>query len=507
MKPFAALLIAFLPSLGCAQLAGTTQLNGSTALNVSVVSPAISAVTETSSASTIAVKFATNSFATPGFACGTVSGTYDIAAKDNSIDVLSPINHTQIVADLSPSTTYYCQIAAANTAGSAQTTFSIATKPADALTPITSVSFTTPISVQNEGNCVGNADTFYNAQSNDGFDYFTNDDTGGWQCNGVPGDPAGSSNMTVGRWISTAPLEGYTVNFLTGFGIAGSESTFDTRSAKTSGLFAMAGGIFVWTNGQQNTCCGLPGNQPAFPQSGGNPIASFDHGVSWNNFQEPDYFRPNGKPTTVAMFTPGGKTSGMGSCNFIMYGADDGSLGYFNAADQHDGGDAFIYLVCNDGYWNNGNAYYLARVSRAKFAKGSTSADYQYFTGGDGSQDSAWSSSESDATAILTNTGELSWAAIQYVPGRGYLLFTFYYTLGLAPSNSHAENTTWLTYYMAHPWSAPTLINTTNWATQGYYNPIPVAGTLTGSSVSVVFTGSFGGGVFAYWPFTSTVTF
>src|SRR6185437_8094833 len=134
-------------------------------------------------------------------------------------------------------------------------------------------------------------------------------------------------------------------------------------------------------------------------------------------------------------------------------------------------------------------------------------ADYQFFTGGDGSQDSAWSSSESAAQPILTNTGELSWAAIQYIPGRGYLLFTFYYTLGLAPSNSHPENTTWLTYYMAHPWSAPTLINTTSWATQGYYNPIPIAGTLTGSSLGLVFTGAFGGSSTAYWPFTSTVTF
>jgi hypothetical protein len=49
-----------------------------------------------------------------------------------------------------------------------------------------------------------------------------------------------------------------------------------------------------------------------------------------------------------------------------MYCADDGTLGYLASCNRRDNADAYVYLMANDGYWDSGNALYLARVPRAK---------------------------------------------------------------------------------------------------------------------------------------------
>jgi hypothetical protein len=445
-------------------------------------------------------------FATPGLTCGVTSGTYNLVARDNGIDIDSSVNHVQIVAGLQPSTTYYCQVSSTAGGSTVTSTFSIATTATPANIPATGVSYSTPIDYNTiSPPCVANADTMYNAESNDGLTYFLLDDTNGWFCDGTALSGSKSGNMTIGVWTSISPLQGHTLNWMTAFGAATTASTYNSRSSKNSGLLAMDGKLFMWNGGQQNWCCGLPSSAPAFLQDGGNLLMSGDHGRTWNNFQKVGTYLQNGKPITAAMFSTSSPTT-MGSCTFVMYDKDDGTLGYFSAVNRHDQADAFVYLHCNDGYWNNGNALYLVRVLRAKI-QNLNPADYQWYIGGDGSQDSAWSNSMTSAQAIISATGQIGEPASNYVTSLNtYLVTTFYYPNGLAQSNPQQGDVTWVTYNCTHVWGPCNVINTTNWPTQGYYNPVPIHPTiLSGLTPTVLFTSGFSTG-FSYHPYLSTMT-
>ena len=54
---------------------------------------------------------------------------------------------------------------------------------------------------------------------------------------------------------------------------------------------------------------------------------------------------------------------------------------------------SIVPMLCvhhgNDGYWNNGNALYLARIPKAKLPNLNPS-DIAYYVGGDGNSDAAW---------------------------------------------------------------------------------------------------------------------
>src|SRR5215472_9191278 len=117
---FALLFFTCLSLSGCA-LPNTVQATNAT-VDSSLIANVITQATDT----TIAVRFSTSSSATPSLACGLSNGKYDLIAKDSGVDADSSLNHVQIVAgNLTPSTTYYCQISATNTEGSAQSKFTI----------------------------------------------------------------------------------------------------------------------------------------------------------------------------------------------------------------------------------------------------------------------------------------------------------------------------------------------------------------------------------------------
>jgi hypothetical protein len=203
-----------------------------------------------------------------------------------------------------------------------------------------------------------------------------------------------------------------------------------------------------------------------------------------------------------------------GAATFVMYGADDGTLGYTAAINRHDNANAYIYLIANEGAWNGGgpsngggNAYYLARVPRAKISRLQPD-DYQYYVGGDGSLDTGWTSTQANAQPILSNYGELGTANVQYVPALNrYLLFTFFYPHG-AGNPGTTFDTTWLIYEAAHPWGPWSLVNTTHWPTQGYYNPVILNDTIEhGLTPTLLFTGDFfDGGSASYQMYLSTMT-
>lgn len=463
----------------------------------------ISSVVSSPSASSIVATWQTSYAASTSLACGTKDGAYTIASVDASDS--QSLTHQGIVAGLQPATTYYCQASSATGTQTATSTFTLMTMADQPSTAITGLSMgaISNYDAMNPANQMW-GDTYYNCRSNDGATYLTSDDTTGWQESG-----AGSSHFSaleLAKFTSESPLAGITVNPFLSYGPASVGTGDDNRSEKSSGLFCMNGKIFMAIGRQTNAATGGMGTATAYRQYSGQMIWSPDHGASWNNYQSPTTFHADASVTSPASASMFGTTpTNMGSATFVMYCADDGTMGYQNPCNRHDNADAYVYLMANDGYWDSGNALYLARVPRAKL-ENLSAADYQYYTGGDGRLDSSWGA-QASAAGVISNAGKLGEPSVQYVPALNrYLLLTFSYPQGLATANSHPEHTLWLGYEAPHPWGPWTLIHSTEWKTEGYYNPIVLNDTIySGTTPTIMFTGNFMVSP-VYDMFTSTMT-
>ena len=465
---------------------------------------AISGIMGSPSSSTIVATWTTSAESSSSMACGTSPGNYDKSAVDNS--AIATGNHRNIVAGLLPSTTYYCQVDSANAAGTTSATFSATTSNVGVSTPITGLSLG-PISTYNSINPNNQmtADTFYNCKSNDGITYLTTDDTQGWQQNGYPAHHG--SPLSLVKFTSESPIAGITVNPFSAYGPASFSTGDDARSQKNSGLFCMGGDIYMTIGRQLNQATGGMGTNTAYTQTAGQMIVSPDKGTSWNNFQNRLSFNSGGSPTTPASASMFGLSpTNMASATFVMYCADDGTLGYLASCNRHDNADAYVYLMANDGYWDSGNALYLSRVPRAKM-KSLNASDYQYYRGGDGSLDGSWTAAQANATAVISNPGKLGGPNVQFIPALNrYLLLTFSYPQGLAVTDRHSEHSLWLAYESPHPWGPWTLVNSADWPTQGYYNPVILNDTVySGTTPTIMFTGDFFG-TDTYQMYLSTLT-
>jgi hypothetical protein len=216
-------------------------------------------------------------------------------------------------------------------------------------------------------------------------------------------------------------------------------------------------------------------------------------------------------PLSTSLWPQTAPTS-FASSTFVVYGADDGTLGYLVTANRVDNANAYIYGVSNNvssanAVWNNGDSYYLWRVPRAKILNLQAS-DYQFYVSGDGTLDANWTTSQSGAGAVLSNTGKLSLANIQYIPALNrYLLLTYYYPSGASTPSS----TVWLAYESPHPWGAWTQIGTFTFATTGDYNPIvlqsdALAATFGSTTMRSMWTQNFAGPNYNMFYATMTVS-
>ena len=431
-------------------------------------------------------------------ACGTTSGSYTVQAIDNDLPD-SATSGQRIVTGLQPLTTYYCQISYST--GAAPLTFSARTGAPLPSTPITGLSFGA-ISSYNSINAANqmNGDTFYNCKSSDGSTYVTTDDTFGWQETGQPA--SFYSALSLVKFTSENPLAGITVNQFQNYGKGGSATSTDGRSEKNAGLFCMAGKLYMLVGRQLNQATGGIGTNTTYVQDAGQMIVSSDHGATWNNFQNAGSANAQGSPTSpidATMFP--GVPGNFGSATFVMYCPDDGNNGYMDTCNLSDNANAFVYLMANDGYWNNGNVLYLARVPRAKMSRLQPS-DYQFFVAGDGISDASWSTDQTKAQPVLSSPGKLSEPNVQYIPTLNrYLLLTFSYPGGLSAPHPASQHTIWQAYEAPHPWGPWTLVNTTDWPTQGYYNPVILNDTAGSIAPTIMFTNNF-----MLWPNYSMYT-
>ncbi len=440
--------------------------------------PAISGLTASPSATTVVLQWTTSIGSDSRGHCGT-----EEAVDDGMQSVVT--SHQIIVAGLAPSTGYTCTVQS----GASTATVSTRTNALATSKPITSVSIGTATQYNTTSPPHAmNGDTFYNFVSNDGTTYITTDDTVGWSGGSV------SAAIMLAKFTSLSPMVGTNVNTLSGYGPCCKPQGPQGLSPKLNGLWGQAGQLYISLTNQKQQ------KGTTYPQYFGSLIMSPDHGATWNNMQSPATFSTTGTPMTPYTRTlyTGTAPSSFASSGFVVYGADDGTLGYLTAANRFDNGDAFVYGISNNtggssATWANGDAYYLWRVPRAKLSR-LNGTDYQYYVSGDGILDASWSSNQASATAVISNTGKLSIANIEYIPALNrYLLLTFNYPRGLGVTS----NTQWLVYESPHPWGSWTLVSTFNYPTTGLYNPVllqadVLAATFSPTTMRVMWSGDFG---------------
>jgi hypothetical protein len=183
-------------------------------------------------------------------------------------------------------------------------------------------------------------------------------------------------------------------------------------------------------------------------------IKSTDGGVTWTRSSHENYDKP--------MF-PG---KGFGTAYFVWYGKD--------GAATVDNADKYVYAVSNNGHFENGDDYVLGRVLRSKLGVLSA-ADWSFYKGGNGMQDSSWTSSMDAAKPILTNPGHSSMTGMTYIePLHRYVMVSWYY---------HAENfeqgikdkdlATVLEFFEgSKPWGPWNKVKSFDTGRLGWYTPI-----------------------------------
>jgi Alpha-L-arabinofuranosidase B, catalytic len=453
----------------------------------------ISALSFSPDDSTIVATWYTDTPSDTHLKCG-----YNVAV-DDGVQINSTF-HQAVVAGLSSATTYGCVATSGLTSAPAQ---NVTTAAAQTRTPITSVSFGSPTTTTVHG------DTIYNCISNDGVTYNVMDDGYGWT-------PANAgANMQVDKITNLSTLAGSTVNLLTNYGPFDSTNGTDGPSGaalsnKASGLFCMAGKLYLYNTRAKYAT----GGNVVQAQYAGNIIASSDHGLTWNSFQNPQAYSPNGippKPLGSYMFA----TTTYGFCSPVRYAADDGTLGYLTAGNRTDGGNAYVYSYCTDGYWNNGSNLYMMRWPRAKM-ESLNPGMVQYWTGPssptptDFANSADWSYSATSATAIYSAASQVSASDIIFVPTFNEYLLLTWYNGGNTPVTS---NSTWTVLAGPTPAGPWTTLATPNFNPSGYYNPVVLQGTATAvnttsnAEITVVYSGDYKSGYSTfYYPTYSTIT-
>jgi hypothetical protein len=287
-------------------------------------------------------------------------------------------------------------------------------------------------------------DTWVAAWAAGGTVYTPSDDTKGFHA-------VANSNIAFNKVIGddVRTLHGITVNAMKDYGKGGQKGA-DGCTWKSSGCYCLDGTIY-WVVARHKYGEDSADPQRRQPASNASIIKSTDFGKTWTRSAKDNYERP--------MF-PGSRFA---TPYFVEYG-QDGRASVDNA-DRH------VYALSNDGFWDNGNSLILGRVARSKLGN-LMGTDWQYYSGGDGMDDSAWTSRMAQAKLVLNAPGRLGMNGAVYVPGLGrYILIGWYYPAGGGKLKDARHTTNWDFYQAPKPWGPWTKISTHVSNPQGYYSP------------------------------------
>lgn len=167
-------------------------------------------------------------------------------------------------------------------------------------------------------------------------------------------------------------------------------------------------------------------------------IKSADHGLTWSRSAAENYAHP---------MWPGPR---FGAPFFVHYGRNGGAV-------KQDAADRFVYALSNNGFWNGGDDYVLARVPRDRIGA-LHAADWTWFAGGDGAEDGAWATDVARATPMLRLPAQCGSGPACYIPElRAYLLVAWYIPVKLKKWFEPAE-LKYDFYQAEHPWGPWTLV-------------------------------------------------
>jgi hypothetical protein len=465
-----------IPLLAQTVVGGKVALGGKIA--TTVATPVISSLTESPDANTVLLSWTTNIPSTTSASCGSFNAPYD-ASQD------SVTSHSIPVPQLTPSTGYTCQ---ACSSGACQT-ISATTQAYATSTPITGISLGSA-TIYNSS-VMG--DVYPEAVSNDGSTYLLIGDTTGYN-----GGSSCEYALVLAKATSLSPIAITNVNTFSTF-TPGCELLAPDGNLSPHGFgFASVGGKLFISMTNQVECAGVP----VCPGYYGNLMWSPDHGATWNSQTSPKTFTTGGafnSPTTARM-SPNGPPY-FDYVQFVGQGVDDGTLGYATANKRVLNANAYSYQISNAqastgvGISCAGEDYYLRRVPLSQLAD-LNPAEYTYFTGGDGTQASAWSTTQTSSASILHNAGnaanlpsypgELCLANIEYIPALNrYLLLTTYWPNGV----NNAGASTLLAYDTPTPWGPYRLVTTLSMG--GYEDPHilqadAVAATLSPTTMRII---------------------
>jgi hypothetical protein len=304
--------------------------------------------------------------------------------------------------------------------------------------PLRSVRVGTPVS-----NLESVGDTWVAAWADDDNLYSPSNDTNGF-------NNATSANIAFNRLSGNDPqtLSGTTVNPMTEYGKSGAKGP-DDCTWKSSGCTYLDGVLYwVVARHQYGETSGDPHRRQIAQNA--SIIKSTDLGRTWR--------RPGHENLRQPMF-PGRRFA---TPYFVQYGRGRVSV---------DNADRYVYAISNNGFWDCGDQMVLGRVRRSEIGL-LNGADWEFFTGGDGGQGSAWSRDVNEARPVVQQAGRLGMTGAVYLPAlKRYLMIGWYYPAGGGKMKGAGTHTVWDFYEAPRPWGPWTQIGSHDSSPQGYYSP------------------------------------
>jgi len=168
-------------------------------------------------------------------------------------------------------------------------------------------------------------------------------------------------------------------------------------------------------------------------------IKSGDKGLTWVRAAKENYDVP---------MWPGTR---FGAPGFFHYGKNSGQVAKDNA-------DKFVYTISNNGFWNGGDDFILARVLRADLSR-LNAADWSYYAGGDGLADGSWTKDLAKARPILSRAAKLGWTSPVFIPALNRYLLVSWYVSPTLKRWFAPELVTYDFYQAEHPWGPWTFVS------------------------------------------------
>jgi hypothetical protein len=271
------------------------------------------------------------------------------------------------------------------------------------------------------------------------------------------------SNIAFNRLEGSDPikLHGLKMNAMTEYSIQDRFTTWretnglkakvgtDGRTWKSSGC-ASIDGVLYWVIARHKYGETSGDSHKRQTAQHASIIKSKDFGRTWTRSAEENLNRP--------MF-PG---SHFATPYFIDYGKRKTLV---------DGADRYIYCISNNGFWDNGDSMILGRVLRDRIVL-LDGSDWEFYSGGEGLNNSNWMSDPGGAKPILERPGKVGETGAVYLPDRQrYMMIAWYYPLGGGKLEGASTTTVWDFYEAPKPWGPWTQIHSHTFSPEGYYCP------------------------------------